>query len=238
MNWRMESPEYAAGLVAFNSVFQIFTYGVYIWFFALLLPSLLGLEGLVEGVQSFRITPYQVFSAIAIYLGLPFSAGVLSRLIGERAKGTDWYEDQFLPAVDPLTLVALLFTVVVMFAMQGTSIAARPSDVLLISVPLIIYFVLMFLVSFWMGWGIGADYSTTTAISFTAASNNFELAIAVAVAVFGVGSRVAFTTVIGPLIEVPVLLALVYLALYFQRRFNWSDDSAGKSVRISSHDGS
>ncbi|MHB9288646.1 ACR3 family arsenite efflux transporter [Halobacteriales archaeon Cl-PHB] len=217
------STEYVTGLVAFNSLFQILTYGVYVWFFGLFLPPLLGMDALVAGISTFDVTPMQVFEAIVVFLGIPFVAGFLSRYVGTRTKGEDWYEAEFVPRVDPLTLVALLFTVVVMFATQGEAIVAAPADVLLIAVPLTIYFVVMFLVSFGMGKGIGADYSTTTAIGFTAASNNFELAIAVAVAVFGVGSSVAFTTVVGPLIEVPVLLALVNVALYFQRRLDWTD---------------
>ncbi len=221
------SPEYAAGLVAFNSLFQILTYGLYIWFFALLLPPFFGMETLVAGIEAFDVTPAQVFWAIAIFLGIPFAAGIVSRLVGVSTIGEGWYEEQFIPTVDPLTLIALLFTVIVMFAMQGESIVAQPSDVLLIAVPLTIYFVVMFLISFWMGWEIGADYSTTTAIGFTAASNNFELAIAVAVAVFGVSSQVAFATVIGPLIEVPVLLALVYAALYFRRTIGWEGHTTG-----------
>jgi ACR3 family arsenite transporter len=221
------SSEYAAGLVAFNSVFQILTYGVYVWFFALFVPDLLGMESLVAGIDAFDITPMQVFEAIAIFLGIPFAAGILSRYVGTRTQGVEWYEEEFVPRIDPLTLIALLFTVIVMFAMQGERIVGEPSDVLLIAVPLTIYFVVMFFVSFGMGRSIGADYSTTTAIGFTAASNNFELAIAVAVAVFGVGSEVAFTTVVGPLIEVPVLLALVYVALYFQRRFDWRGYETG-----------
>jgi ACR3 family arsenite transporter len=222
------SNEYAAGLVAFNSVFQIVTYGVYIWFFALFLPPLLGMESLVAGISAFDITPMQVFEAIAIFLGIPFAAGIISRFVGTRTKGIEWYEETFEPTISPLTLIALLFTVIVMFAMQGERIVAQPSDVLLIAVPLTIYFVVMFFVSFGMGRGIGADYSTTTAIGFTSASNNFELAIAVAVAVFGVGSGVAFATVVGPLIEVPVLLALVKVALYFQDRFDWRGYTTGQ----------
>ncbi|WP_018257777.1 ACR3 family arsenite efflux transporter [Halomicrobium katesii] len=221
------STEYVTGLVAFNSLFQIVTYGVYVWFFALFLPPVLGMESLVAGITTFDITPMQVFEAIVVFLGIPFAAGFLSRYVGTRVKSEAWYEAEFVPRIDPLTLVALLFTVVVMFATQGGAIVASPGDVLLIAVPLTIYFVVMFLVSFGMGRGIGADYSTTTAIGFTAASNNFELAIAVAVAVFGVGSGVAFATVVGPLIEVPVLLALVNVALYFQRRFDWGRATTG-----------
>jgi ACR3 family arsenite transporter len=215
------STEYVTGLVAFNSLFQIVTYGVYVWFFALVLPPWLGMETLVAGISTFDVTPMQVIEAIVIFLGIPFAGGFLTRYVGTRARSEQWYDERFVPMIDPLTLVALLFTIIVMFATQGETILAAPADVLLIAVPLTIYFVVMFFVSFGMGRGIGADYSTTTAIGFTAASNNFELAIAVAVAVFGVGSGVAFATVVGPLIEVPVLLALVNVALYFQRRFDW-----------------
>jgi ACR3 family arsenite transporter len=221
------STEYVTGLVAFNSLFQILTYGVYVWFFALFVPPLLGMDTLAAGITTFDVTPGQVFEAIVIFLGIPFAAGFLTRYVGTRVKSEQWYDEEFIPLIDPLTLVALLFTVVVMFATQGDAIVASPADVLLIAVPLTIYFVVMFLVSFAMGRGIGADYSTTTAIGFTAASNNFELAIAVAVAVFGVGSGVAFATVVGPLIEVPVLLALVNVALYFQRRFDWGGFDTG-----------
>jgi ACR3 family arsenite transporter len=228
------STEYVTGLVAFNSLFQIITYGVYVWFFGLFLPPLLGMETLVAGIETFNVTPMQVFRAIVIFLGIPFVGGFLTRYVGTRAKSEEWYDETLVPKIDPVTLVALLFTVIVMFATQGENIVASPGDVLLIAVPLTIYFVVMFLVSFGMGKGIGADYSTTTAIGFTAASNNFELAIAVAVAVFGVGSGVAFTTVVGPLIEVPVLLALVNVALYFQRKFDWSGATTGQLSTSSS----
>ncbi|WEL17160.1 Arsenite efflux pump ACR3 [Halorhabdus sp. SVX81] len=234
------SSEYAAGLVAFNSVFQILTYGIYITFFALVLPEALGLETLTAGIAEFEITAGEVFEAIAIFLGIPFAAGILSRYVlpvsvgiysqyaGTGIHGGEWYEENYLPTIDPLTLVALLFTVIVMFATQGGKIVAEPGNVVLIAVPLTIYFLVMFVVSFAMGHRIGADYSTTTAIGFTAASNNFELAIAVAVAVFGIESSVAFTTVIGPLIEVPVLLSLVYVALWLQRTVDWRGHTTGQ----------
>jgi ACR3 family arsenite transporter len=179
------------------------------------------MESLVAGITAFDVTPTQVVEAIVVFLGIPFAAGFVTRYAGTHLKSERWYDEEFVPKIDPLALVALLYTVVVMFATQDETIVAAPADVLLIAVPLTIYFVVMFLVSSGMGRGIGADYSTTTAIGFTAASNNFELAIAVAVAVFGVGSGVAFATVVGPLIEVPVLLALVNVALYFRRRYDW-----------------